>query len=159
MTNYETQLERVKRFYARVQDQDRLQVDYEDDVWSFFIHAWHLKDYLDKFLKTTALDFGLWKEIDKYESLKIAHDVANLEKHYTLEDKLRPDGSLRPGKLNTRKLRKELTVSIGPSGVHSGYNYILIDENGNEHAVLDVGKEIIIDWQKIILAMESNFRK
>ncbi len=86
------QLERAKRFLNRIR---QLYVgggipyeekkNHDDDVISFFIHCYHVKDWI-----VTSNKIGLTKdEVENYindnEALKICADLCNGEKHYKLQ--------------------------------------------------------------------------
>jgi len=44
--SFRDQLDRVRRLRARLDVHNRPRPEYEDDLWSFFQNAWHLKDWL-----------------------------------------------------------------------------------------------------------------
>jgi hypothetical protein len=48
VTGYRDQLDRMRRFLARILDRERVPdiAAYQDDVWSFFQNCWHLKDWV-----------------------------------------------------------------------------------------------------------------
>jgi hypothetical protein len=43
---YREQLDRVRRFLERIEGRHRSDVEFEDIMWSFFQHCWHLIDWL-----------------------------------------------------------------------------------------------------------------
>jgi len=100
MPKYMEQFERAERYYERfrkindgviVSSADTEQympssLDYEDDVRSFFVHCYHVKDWIingpevceadRKRLKTKVEDF-----IEKKDSLKLCNDICQGVKH------------------------------------------------------------------------------
>ena len=91
MSNYESQLERIKRYYKRFKNinNGRPHTDstdyYMDDIFSFFINCYHLKDWL---INDPSYTKRKKSEIEKYitktESLSICADICNGLKHLKL---------------------------------------------------------------------------
>ncbi len=86
------QLERTKRFLNRIRklyagegipyEENK---NYDDDVISFFIHCYHVKDWI-----ITSNKIGISKkEVENYindnEALRICADLCNGEKHFKLQ--------------------------------------------------------------------------
>lgn len=152
MTNYEKQFERVKRFLKRAKKNDDpvSQVDYEDDLWAFFIFAWALKDYILHFVKEYGkIEFDIEKICREYNSLKICSELANNEKHW----------KLKPGE--ARHSKTDVFIGI-PSDVGCEpplvtYNHIIQDKN--EHSAVSLAEEIVKDWQDVISRLEKICKK
>ena len=43
---YNAQLDRTRRFLERIEGEHKDDVAFQDIVWSFFQHCWHLKDWV-----------------------------------------------------------------------------------------------------------------
>ncbi len=73
---YEKQFEQVRRFLKRIDispDEDMgEQLRYLDDVWSFFIHAWSLKDWIKN--DGTIQEIAIGEIVKDYPSLEIPHN-------------------------------------------------------------------------------------
>ena len=159
MIAYQKQFERVKRFFARIQNQNRSQIEYEDDIWSFFIHAWSLKDWLKNFIKQNSQNYELMNMVEKYDNLKICHDIATFEKHYELGNKKRLDGSMRPGYKTAKYSGKDVELTLGQGNPKFKYKYKIKDEDENEYFVSDLAKNVINDWQTVIRDFEKIYKK
>ena len=87
MTPTQEQLARVKRFLRRIEPRGATDDD-QDDLWSFFQHCWHLKDWLMNDLTVPErIRNSVESEVEQYESLMICADLANRTKHLTLRDR------------------------------------------------------------------------
>jgi hypothetical protein len=99
---YQEQLARAGRLYERVLqlrtcasnavgvDEQRKTIDdavegYSDDVWSFFIHAWHVRDWIkpDDSLPTDVRD-RILAAVNASRWLCVCADLANGRKHLEL---------------------------------------------------------------------------
>jgi hypothetical protein len=86
---YREQLDRVRRFRARLAEQYNSQLVFQDIIWSFFQHCWHLKDWVMN-------DHALLTDVQKREisaavhatgsPLLICRDLCNGTKHLALND-------------------------------------------------------------------------
>jgi hypothetical protein len=103
---FSDQLERVKRYLVRVRNHNRPHAEYEDDLWSFFVHAWALKDWVrnDKELNTEARARVAAAAENEF-TLQICADLANRTKHVVLDKHSRHDA---------RPVRRD--VAVGTDG-------------------------------------------
>jgi hypothetical protein len=154
MTNYEKQLERVRRFLKRVKNNGNpiSQVDYEDDLWAFFIFAWALKDYIKHFVKEYGkIDFDIEKIFREYNSLKICGELANKEKHW----------KLKPGE--ARHFKTDVFIDIysdvGCEPPLVTYYHTIQDKEKNEYNVVSLAEEIVGNWQDVIIRLETILKK
>ena len=60
--SHNQQYERMLRYLKRLKDQNRSQVEYVDDMWSFFQHCFHLKDWMKN---DPSLPKSIKKSIEK----------------------------------------------------------------------------------------------
>ena len=122
---YQEQFERVKRFLKRIvvspgTDRDN---QYIDDVWSFFVHAWSLKDWIKN--DDTIQRIDIESIVKSYPSLMVCADLANGAKHF----KIGVSGSHPPPRVGGRQKSLSVTVKIGKgsTGITSG---------GREHGII-----------------------
>lgn len=93
------QFERAKRYLARIEiiyagifsEAGHNREAYDDDVISFFIHCYHVRDWIVHLNKVgiTARQVDLY--IDSHQALRICADLANGSKHCKLTRSLRSD--------------------------------------------------------------------
>ncbi len=94
MAKYVEQFERAKRYYERFKrindgvENDCSPLWYEDDVRSFFVHCYHLKDWMINDENFTCTKQEAESFVSNNEFLSICADVCNGIKH--LELKHRP---------------------------------------------------------------------
>lgn len=88
---YLDQIDRIRRFVERVtaprvnEDWERFIADYQDDVFSFFQHCWHLKDWIRNDPELSGEQKKRIIEAAEHSKvLAIANDMANGTKHLRL---------------------------------------------------------------------------
>jgi len=139
MGSYNEQFERVKRLLKRIENQNRDQIDYEDDLWFFFQNAWHLKDWIEN---DASLSVATRNDIEKiceaYPRIMICADLANRTKHSELTRKIRT---------GAKHTRTDVTIKIG---IGSEYKYTITDKDKTEYDALELAKGIVTDWEEII---------
>ena len=159
MNEYKQQYDRVVRYFSRLTNQNRSQIDYEDDLWAFFQNCWHLKDWIKNDLtipQNTGKIFEdkIENEVKKYKAIMIAADLANRSKHLTLK---------RQNRLDAKNTKKSVTVHVPPFRLNSKtgeshtdgecqseYFYTIATEDGSEYDAFQIAKKAIADWDTII---------
>lgn len=154
---YRAQYERIKRFLARVENFDSDQIDYEDDLWSFFIHCWTLKDWVRK--SQHPLSKNIENEVKKYPSITICADLANRTKH------LQSGKHERHGAIINKN---NVTIYATTSYVHLGdqsscannreieqsghveYDYIIETDTGETFSALKIARDAVKSWGIIL---------
>ena len=159
MYGYSQQLDRVKRFLVRIEDQDRDQTTYEDDLWSFFQNCWHLKDWIknDSSISQDVRDVIEYK-VKNYNSLLIVADLANRSKHFQLRPKSnRVDADVKNVgvKLHIQTLNLDLGTGETTGGeVLSEYQYTILTDDGSEYDALDLARDTVRDWEQLITKLD-----
>ena len=154
MKEYIQQYNRVKRFFSRLADQKRPQTDYEDNLWAFFQNCWHLKDWIknDPTISQNIRD-KIENEVQKYDSLMIAADLANRSKHFTLTSK-RTDANITKKNVTVHPPFFHLNSKTGESHTvgecRSEYFYTIATDDGSEYDAFQIAQKAIADWYKII---------
>ena len=91
---YLEQYERMQRSYDRFREinsrlADKVSSDYEDDVYAFFMHCYHLKDWIknDAPVKSRMPNLGTDVEqfINESEALSLCADLCNSLKRLELD--------------------------------------------------------------------------
>jgi hypothetical protein len=84
---YRDQLDRVRRFLDRVEGPHSSDVDFQDIMWWFFQHCWHLKDWVkhDPLARQDQKD-QVKRAAEASALLLICRDICNGTKHLKLTD-------------------------------------------------------------------------
>jgi hypothetical protein len=118
-TGYRDQLDRVRRYLARVQahESSKYVIDYQDDVWSFFQNCWHLKDWVkhDPLIPEHQKN-TIKRAVEASRVLAIANDMANGTKHLDLHDPRAP-AEYAHTRLNTAGGVSKLECVINVDGI------------------------------------------
>ena len=143
---YSEQLERVRRFFTRLSNENRDAVEYDDDLWSFFQHCWHFKDWLKNDPAVPTHITGRVEDDAKGKfAVMICADLANRSKHAILTSNIRKDAEITS---------RNTTVFIGgtkeSTGTFSVSEHIITLGDGSTHRGRDVAKQAIRDWEELL---------
>lgn len=153
MTASEQQFARMERALERVRsNRNRRIVEYEDDVWNFFQHAWHLKEWVknDSEIDRRYRD-AVEDDVSTIEALQICADLANRSKHLQLTHKrLDADVSTR----NTHIFAGTAHLSSGGKQRNTpGYGkliFMIRVEDGREFDVIHTAGKIAGEWRCLL---------
>jgi hypothetical protein len=142
---YLEQLERVRRFFARLSNENRDAVEYDDDLWSFFQHCWHFKDWLKNDPTVPTQITGRVEDYAKGKlAIMICADLANRSKHAVLKN-IRKDAEITS---------RDTTVFIGGTkespGTFSVSEHTITLNDGSTHQARDVARQAIRDWEELL---------
>lgn len=148
MTGYMHQLDRARRFLDRVQRHfddwnDMNDVEFQDDMWSFFQHCWHIKDWVKN-------DPQVWPAQVKAVSdmahgsatLKICQDLCNGTKHL----------ELKSPKSGVGASHKRVDIYIGPGEGRFELDCMIDDGLGNPVSGKQLARDCIAEWEGILQA-------
>jgi hypothetical protein len=140
-------LARAVRFFERIRHQTAptaaeffdSQRAYEDDLWSFFLHCWHVKDWLscDEGLSEDVRE-KVCAEVHASLPLQICADLANGAKHFTLD--WSRVGATQEGAL--------LTPDTEGEGV--SWEYVVLLANGSHVGAHEVARKALRKWREIL---------
>jgi hypothetical protein len=138
---YRDQLDRARRFLFRVESTDpRRDVDYQDDVWAFFMNCWHIKDWIEndplvaKDIQTKIVNAAKASPI-----LNISYDIATRAKHCGVR---KPLAFAQHSHTNT---------TIIP-GVETKLDCIIEFDDGKIRSAREVAKKCMNEWDLILTA-------
>jgi hypothetical protein len=155
---YQEQFERVQRFYLKIDPQSKDhgdQEEYYDNLLSFFLHAWHLKDWI----KNDESIHGINIEdiVTGYKPLMICADIANRAKHFTLDNER---SGFKQSKNDVTLIPPCLTIQLNPANELSRFDkkvecishfaYYYSDDMGSEYEAIALAKLILNDWSDIL---------
>lgn len=138
MGGYKEQLDRVRRYLVRIQQHDRPHADYDDDMWSFFQHCWHLKDWLKNDLAVAEpTRKAVETVVATSPDLLICADLANATKHLQLDR----------SRAGAKHSHKNYLIVVG----HSSKVEYFIDTGSNTKidGVL-LAKSCVAEWERIL---------
>ena len=147
------QFARVERALARVRsNRGRELPEYEDDVWSFFQNAWHLKDWIKNDPELSQKDRDAVEgDVGGLEVLRICADLANRSKHLRLEHK-RLDANISKRSTHIHAGAVHLSLSSG-SSVVPGYAeliFTIVADDGREFGVIETAEQAVAEWRELL---------
>ena len=148
------QIDRARRYLGRIREMYRAvpfkedKEQYADDVLSFFIHAYHIKDWIFRLNKIGMTQDVIEKFINQHEELRICADLCNGSKHCKLT--------------NTRTHREPHLA--GKQFVSSGINDVMHSTqckfkifDGNKFLdALELAERCMKLWDEFIERMKTN---
>jgi len=120
---------------------DRPEDEYIDDLWAFFQNCWHLKDWVKADLTISRDVEGRLEEVLKnYESLMICADLANRTKHHSL-DRPRLDAMLTDQTTNLVLGRNSYRVE--------SRTYVIELADGTKRDAHTLARQAVTDWHAV----------
>jgi len=117
-----------------------------DNIFNFFVTAYHLKDYIKEQHKKNETNDIRKKYANLGDLLKKAGFIANRGKHYKLKYKEYKNFT------NEKKV-----IKYGDSGNHYGDKnlyygglYIITDDKGKEHIVNELAEQLLNEWKNFM---------
>jgi len=155
MGQVKNQFERVQRAFAGVlNNRNQNLVEYEDNAWGFFLHCWHLKDWIKNDTKgvAKATREKIEIEVNSYPALVMVGDLANKSKHLKVTTSVtEADGTQR-----TQRTVSGFVHVDGEDGTHKsgqgtgGILLLVVDSNGDEFPVKKLATDAMKNWMAII---------
>jgi hypothetical protein len=162
MRDYLSQYRRVERALQRIENQNRNQTEYEDDLWSFFQNCHHLKDWVindDSIEKSIRDQEKVEGFVYMDEDLRICADLANRSKHLELKN---PKEEAKVTNTNVKICPAPARLLLDPEkGTLTQTNldetgfveleYIITLKDSRKRIALDVAKKAVSKWTKFLL--------
>jgi len=154
MSKYLEQYERMQRAYKKYEDlaqngrqEDVASVDYEDNIYAFFMHCYHLKDWIKN-------DVGVSRDIKKQvetfikgdDYLRICADVCNSMKHLTLD---RPP---RAGEAQPFGRRKAYGLFASPTQPIAREQWMIIRKANSPIDAFEVACKCVEAWGQFLVS-------
>jgi len=141
---YRDQLDRARRFLERVEHgpedvEDVDEVQFQDNMWSFFQHCWHIKDWVrhDPLMSEATKD-AVIAAAHQSKVLAMCQDLCNATKH------------LRLNKTAARASHKHVETVIAPSQGRYEHDLIVDDGHGGQLSGKKLARDCIADWERIL---------
>lgn len=140
MPSFKEQYERVKRSLNRIQSEEQEStVDYMDDLYSFFINCYHLKDWIKNDPATGLTEDEVEDFVNSQLSLQICADLANRSKHAILEKYIRQNADM-----------KERSITIDLNQGITIYENMVALEDGSRHIAENIAQQAVDAWTKFL---------
>lgn len=126
---------------------------YEDEVVSFFIHCYHIKDWVVSLSKININGAEIDTFINSHEELKICADFCNGEKHCRLERNKRT-GSQPHLAYREYRVSHYTPASGKPSSYKASYKII---SGGHRYDARDLAERCLSLWGEYISKMQKSY--
>lgn len=155
MANWPDQLDRVERCLERIHNakqQNRDVTEQEDALWTFFLHCWHLKDWIlsDPDLAGSVDPGELEQAVEDSHALSVVAGLARRTKGLGLER------SRRESELVSAQSAISLREVLGRGETSSEeqWDWKVIVPDGPDRWALDVARDAVADWRWIVSELE-----
>lgn len=154
------QFERTKRYLMRMEgiyggifsslghDEEA----YDDDVISFFIHCYHVRDWIVHLNRVGIKAHQVDSYINNHRALRICADLANGSKHCKLTRSLRTD---RQPHISGKE-RQTSTWLIGSGGGEVMKRKYAVATSSELIDALELARDCVRLWESYICAFESH---
>lgn len=147
-------LHRIKEMYAGVIEPRQDHDYYNDDVISFFVHCYHIRDWVIELSKVNISQREVDEYINSHEPLKICADLSNGSKHCSLK-RLRTE---KQPHLASRELRTS-TWFTGSGGCEvMKCKFQILTSNGFYDA-LELAEECMRLWKNFTNELQEAHNK
>jgi hypothetical protein len=122
---------------------------YDDDIISFFIHCYHVRDWIIHLNKLGITARQVDSYIDSHRELRICADLANGSKHCRLTRSLRTD---RQPHISGTERHTSAWITASGGGEMMSCKYTILTDNEFIDA-LELARECIRLWESYISAL------
>lgn len=161
MNKLEKQFRRLERAFAKALDnRDRDQQEYEDDVWNFFYPCWHLTDWIrnDGESVPQPVSNRVEQDVQNFWKLVLIGDLVNRTRHLRLNPK-ETDEEIRqrelrivnPGVKSEWVDGRQETIDIADQNA-----LVVVDNLGLEYPVRELAKDAMRIWHTLLKAYGLN---
>jgi hypothetical protein len=144
---YRSQFDRARRFLDKVQTdwqdlEDVNEVEFQDVMWSFFQHCWHVKDWLhnDPLASAAQKQAAIAMAHQPGGPLMICRDLCNGTKHLKLRD---------PGS-GVGASHQFIDMNIVPGQGRFEIDCMIDDGHGNLISGKGLARDCIAEWERIL---------
>lgn len=150
----ERYLGKIRAIYAGTFSYSHDKMLYEDDLLSFFVHCYHVRDWIVRLnnVGVTARDVDAF--ISTKRCLQICADLCNGTKHCELNRS--PRSGCQPH-VSVKKYESSTWLTGSGGGEVICAKYTIFTSDGQIDA-LQLGEECMSCWQEYIAALKSRYR-
>lgn len=149
----ERYLARIRAIYAGAFAQSHDRGDYEDDLLSFFMHCYHIRDWIIRLNRVGLTARDVDNFINANRCLQLCADLCNGTKHCKL-DRAARSGSQPHVSGKTYEASTWLTDSGGGEVLQA--KYVIVTSNGSVDA-LQLAEDCMECWSKFVVELETKF--
>jgi hypothetical protein len=144
-SGYQEQLQRVKRWLGRIQDQHLDSETHLDFMWAYFQNCWVLKDWIknDSNVPKGVRD-KIEGELKNHKNLMICADLANRSKHLTLLDKR------VGGKVDSIGVTVHVPTIGSKTPVRSEHHYTVVGDAGELGDGIQIAQDAYEEWLEVL---------
>ncbi len=156
------QLDRAERYLAKIravhagafaQSHDRL--SYEDDLVSFFMHCYHIRDWIIRLNKIGMTSKEVDSFINSNRCLQVCADLCNGSKHCELD---RPARSGSQPHIAGRKYEASTWLTGSGGGEVLIASYSIMTSSGVVDA-LELAEDCLACWRKFINDLQASYEE
>lgn len=145
-------LERMRRLYRGVPAEWERRHEFEDDVYSFFVHCYHVRDWFLHLNKINLTEKELEEFIGKHHALRICADLCNGTKHCTLTRKRRTKD--QPRLFGRKSVGHPQSSNTSQDAFLSSRFTIL--SGGVTYDALEVAEACMFAWTNLVVWLREN---
>lgn len=144
-------LERMRTVYAGIFAQSHDKDLYEDDVVSFFMHCYHVRDWILHLNNVGVTSKELEEFINQHEEMRVCADLCNGAKHYRLTKT--PRSGAKPH-LGGRNYRSSTWLTGGGGGEVVKAQFSIVTSNGVRDA-LEIAEKCMSLWDAYVKGLSA----
>ena len=145
-------LDRIRRLYRGVPAEWDRRLEFEDDVYSFFVHCYHVRDWFFHLNKINLTEKELEGFVEKHHALRICADLCNGTKHCTLTKKLRTND--QPHLIGRKSVGHSEGIIPGQESILSSQFTIMSE--GKQYDALEVAEACMFAWDDLVKWLHAN---
>ncbi len=156
------QFERTKRYLVRIENiykgifssSGHDKESYDDDVVSFFIHCYHIRDWIIHLNKLGVKAKEIDAYINQHLPLRICADLANGSKHCNLTRSMRTE---RQPHISGKQRRTSTWMTGDGGGEVMKCKYTIVSDDKLIDA-LDLARECVALWEDYIGGLQQTYK-
>ena len=144
-------LERIRKIYGGTALPWEERICLQDDVISFFMHCYHIKDWIIELSRVKVTPQEINEFINKHEALKICADLCNGSKHCQLTRT--PKTGQQPHIVSSQYQTGSNNESVFVKGRFS------VLSNQEFHDALELAEECMALWNAFIADLQTKYNQ
>lgn len=145
-------LKRIRNIYSGVPYIEETREYYTDDIYSFFIHCHHIRDWIAELNLTGITKKDLNEFVRKHNELRICADFCNGTKHCSIKEKLL--WTTRQPHLVSKKFESEGRNNV----IYTTKGAFEIMSEGKFYDALKLAESCMNLWDNFIEQMRKDYR-
>jgi hypothetical protein len=145
-------LDRMRRLYRGVPAEWDRRREFEDDVYSFFVHCYHVRDWFFQMNKINLTEKELEEFVGKHHALRICADLCNGTKHCRLTKKLRTKD--QPHLIGRKSVGHSEGTAPEQESILSSQFTILSE--GVQYDALELAEACMFAWDDLVNWLKAN---